>query len=325
MDGLVIKNTGSWYIVQTDTGQQYECKIKGNFRIKGIRSTNPVAVGDRVTITPTIEKSDNSGSATAFITDIHDRRNYIARKSINLSKQSHILAANVDRAYLVITLAHPTTSLVFIDRFLATAEAYDVPVTLVINKCDLLGEDDKPYLDGVTALYRSLGYDVIHTCALVENGYDEMVVNPCDLSCLIHEMRNQVSLFAGNSGVGKSTLLQALIPGLKLKTAEISEAHDQGMHTTTFSEMYAVPDGGWVIDTPGVRGFGTFNMEKEEITHYFREIFNTSSDCRFGTGCTHTHEPGCAVLRAVEEHHIAQSRYNSYLSMLQDENEGKYR
>ena len=319
MRGLVIRNTGSWYVVLTDEGVRYECKVKGNFRLKGIRSTNPVAVGDRVEIVPTDcrQGREDGGEAAprGFITDIADRTNYIIRKASNLSKQSSILAANVDMAYLVVTIAHPTTNTTFIDRFLASAEAYAVPVTIVVNKTDLLSEEEVRQLDELEQLYAGIGYPVMRTCAL--SGGES-------IDALRMALRDKVSLFAGNSGVGKSTLLSALIPGLNLKTAEISEAHDTGTHTTTFSEMFAVPSGGWVIDTPGVRGFGTFNMEREEVSHFFREIFAAGADCRFG-GCTHTHEPSCAVRQAVADGHIAPSRYASYLNMLEDKDEGKYR
>ena len=315
--GLVVKNTGSWYVVLTDGGRTYECKVKGNFRLKGIRSTNPVAVGDRVSIVPTEGRQGNAseGEVTprAFITEIEDRKNYIIRKASNLSKQSSILAANVDMAYLVVTVAHPVTSTTFVDRFLASAEAYNVPVTLVMNKVDLLDATELDKLEELDKLYTSLGYPVVSTSA-----------TRGELSGLEDMLCGRISLFAGNSGVGKSTLLNALIPGLELKTADISEAHDTGMHTTTFSEMFAVPGGGWVIDTPGVRGFGTFNMEREEVGHYFREIFAVGAECRFG-GCTHTHEPGCAVQRAVAEGAIAESRFASYLNMLDDKEDGKYR
>lgn len=335
MQGLVIKNTGSWYIVLTDEGATYECKVKGNFRLKGIRSTNPVAVGDRVAIVPTEGRQGTAGEGEstprAFITEIADRKNYIIRKASNLSKQSSILAANVDMAYLVVTVAHPATSTTFIDRFLASAEAYGVPVTIVINKVDLLQDDGMAQLHEWERLYTDIGYKVLRTCALMPSTGILQGVTP--LTELRTQLAGKVSLFAGNSGVGKSTLLSSLIPGLNLKTAEISEAHDTGMHTTTFSEMFALTDdadathttdGGWVIDTPGVRGFGTFNIEREEVGHYFRDIFTVSADCRFG-GCTHTHEPGCAVQQAVAEGRIAESRFASYLSMLDDKEEGKYR
>ncbi len=313
MHGLVIKNTGYWYTVLTDEGETIDSKIKGNFRLKGIRSTNPVAVGDFVTILPNQE-------GTAFITAIDDRRNYIIRKSQNLSKQSHIIAANVDQACLVVTIAHPETSTTFIDRFLASAEAYRVPVILIFNKTDILDEDERRYLDMMMQLYRTVGYECVALSAETGDGVD----------ALMPMLEGKTTLFSGNSGVGKSTLLNRLVPGLNLRTAEISDAHDTGTHTTTFSEMIPLPvktetsARSWLIDTPGIRGFGTFDMEPEEICSYFKEIFKFSADCRFGN-CTHTHEPGCAVLKAVEEHYIALSRYNSYISMLNDKEEGKYR
>lgn len=313
MHGLVIKNTGYWYTVLTDEGETIDCKIKGNFRLKGIRSTNPVAVGDFVTILPNQE-------GTAFITAIDDRRNYIIRKSQNLSKQSHIIAANVDQACLVVTIAHPETSTTFIDRFLASAEAYRVPVILIFNKTDILDENERRYLDMMMQLYRTVGYECVALSAETGDGVD----------VLMPMLEGKTTLFSGNSGVGKSTLLNRLVPGLNLRTSEISDAHDTGTHTTTFSEMIPLPvkaetsARSWLIDTPGIRGFGTFDMEPEEICSYFKEIFKFSADCRFGN-CTHTHEPGCAVLKAVEEHYIALSRYNSYISMLNDKEEGKYR
>lgn len=312
MKGLVIKNTGYWYTVLTDEGGTVDCKIKGNFRLKGIRSTNPVAVGDRVTIQPNQE-------GTAFITDIEDRRNYIIRKSQNLSKQSHILAANVDQAVLVVTINYPETSTTFIDRFLASAEAYSVPVILVFNKRDLLSPEELHYQDMMMQLYDTVGYHCLSISATENIGIDE-------LKALLH---GKITLFSGNSGVGKSTLLNAILPGANLRTSEISDAHNTGMHTTTFSEMLPLPEnntesGGWVIDTPGIKGFGTFDMEPEEICSYFKEIFRFSKDCRFNN-CTHTHEPGCAVIQAIEDHYIAMSRYNSYLSMLNDKEERKYR
>lgn len=307
MRGLVIKNTGSWYSVKTDDGLTVECKIKGNFRLKGIRSTNPVAVGDRVEIICNQE-------GTAFITDIEDRRNYIIRKSPNLSKQSHIIAANIDQAFLIVTVNYPQTSTTFIDRFLASAEAYRIPVALIFNKSDILSDEELKYQDMMVNLYETVGY----TCFVVS------ALDGDSLDCLKPMLKDKITLFSGNSGVGKSTLLNQLIPGVNLRTAEISEAHNTGMHTTTFSEMLPLPYGGWVIDTPGIKGFGTFDMEPEEICGYFKEIFKFSKDCRFNN-CTHTHEPGCAVRKAVEEHYISESRYNSYLSMLKDKEEGKYR
>ncbi len=306
--GLVIRNTGSWYTVLTDGGSKIDCKIKGNFRLKGIRSTNPVAVGDRVEIIRNQE-------GTAFITNIQDRRNYIIRKSSNLSKQSHIIAANIDQACLIVTIDYPQTSTTFIDRFLASAEAYRVPVILIFNKIDLLTtEDEQRYLELIKTLYETVGYQCLCVSAKTGEGTD----------AIKELLKGKTTLFSGNSGVGKSTLLNLLVPDAQLRTAEISDAHNTGMHTTTFSEMLPFDDGGWVIDTPGIKGFGTFDMEPEEICGYFKEIFRFSKDCRFNN-CTHTHEPGCAVRKAVEDHYIAESRYNSYLSMLDDKEEGKYR
>ena len=307
LTGLVIKNTGYWYTVLTDDGATIDCKVKGNFRLKGIRSTNPIAVGDRVVI----KKIDE---ATAFITEIEDRRNYVIRKSSNLSKQSHIIAANVDVAMLIVTINYPETSTTFIDRFIASAEAYRIPVVLVFNKVDLLNEEELRYLDMMRALYDTVGYESVAVSAVTGSGMEELRAM----------LNGKITLFSGNSGVGKSTIINALIPGANLRTAEISDAHNQGMHTTTFSEMLPTPEGGWIIDTPGIRGFGTFDMEPEELTSYFKEIFHFSKDCRF-SDCTHTHEPGCAVLKALEDHYIAASRYQSYLSMLEDKDEGKYR
>ena len=261
MHGIVIKNTGSWYTVKTDDGQVIESKIKGNFRLKGIRSTNPVAVGDGVDIVVNAE-------GTAFITAIDDRKNYIIRKSQNLSKQSHILAANLDQAFLIVTVAHPETSTTFIDRFLASAEAYSVPVVLVFNKTDLLDADARHYQEMMVNLYETVGYECRQVSAVTGEGVD-------DLSKLLHD---KVTLLSGNSGVGKSTLLNLFIPNADARVAAISDAHDTGMHTTTFSEMMELPQGGYVIDTPGIKGFGTFDMEPEEIGSYFKEIFRFSKD-----------------------------------------------
>ena len=315
MTGLVIKNTGSWYVVRTNEGQTMECKIKGNFRLKGIRSTNPIAVGDYV------EVRFDEQQQVGLITEIHDRKNYIIRKSINLSKQSHIIAANVDQAFLVVTISHPATSTTFIDRFLASAEAYRIPVILLFNKGDILTDEELHLQQMMMTLYETIGYHCMAVSAATGEG----------IETVRSLLNNKVSVFSGHSGVGKSTLLNHFIEGRILKTAEISEAHDAGMHTTTFSEMIEVtiPETStsgmtYVIDTPGIKGFGTFDMEKEELTSYFKEIFHYSKDCRF-SNCTHTHEPGCAVLKALDEHLIAQSRYNSYLSMLDDKEEDRYR
>ena len=331
MKGLVIKNTGSWYTVLTDDGPTVDCKIKGNFRLRGIRSTNPVAVGDRVTIT-TPSENEHEG---AFITEIEDRRNYIIRKSINLSKQSHILAANVDQALLVVTVTKPETSTTFIDRFLASAEAYRVPVILIFNKTDLLSPDELHYQQQMILLYETVGYECRAISAERGDGVEEL--RPL--------LEGKITLLSGNSGVGKSTLINRLVPHANLRTADISDAHQLGMHTTTFSEMISLSpapspsregsssptllgggrgEASYLIDTPGIKGFGTFDMEREELTSYFKEIFEFSKQCRF-SDCTHTHEPGCAVRQAVEDHYIAQSRYQSYLSMLDDKDENKYR
>ena len=307
MKGFVIKNTGSWYSVKTDDGKVVECKIKGNFRLKGIRSTNPVAVGDHVEIALNQE-------GTAFITHIDERRNYIIRKSQNLSKQSHIIAANVDQAFLIVTVNYPQTSTTFIDRFLASAEAYSVPVVLVFNKRDILSDDERHYQQSMVHLYETIGYECREISAATGEGVEGL-----------HKLlKGKITLLSGNSGVGKSTLINQILPEANLRTAEISDAHNTGMHTTTFSEMLELPEGGYIIDTPGIKGFGTFDMEPEELTSYFREFFHFSKDCKF-SNCTHTHEPGCAVLKALEDHYIAQSRYQSYLGMLEDKDENKYR
>ena len=336
--GLVIKNTGSWYTVKTDDGQVVDCKVKGNFRLKGIRSTNPVAVGDRVVISSAQTESKGvRGCEGAFvpseyfwITAIEDRKNYIIRKSSNLSKQSHILAANVDQAFLFVTINYPETSLTFIDRFLASAEAYRVPVVLIFNKTDLLNEDELRYQRMMMDLYENIGYQCfaisLADTNLASSSPSTSVSSNKVPSEILSLLEGKITLLSGNSGVGKSTFINCIVPDANLRTQAISDAHNTGMHTTTFSEMIPLPSSSssYLIDTPGIKGFGTFDMEKEELTSYFRDIFHFSKECRF-SNCTHTHEPGCAVLQALEDHYIAQSRYNSYLSMLEDKEDGKYR
>lgn len=308
--GLVIKNTGSWYVVRSIDGTELNSKIKGNLRLKGFRCTNPVAVGDNVEI-------EVKEDGTAFIRAILPRRNYIIRRASNLSREFQILAANLDLAVLVVTLVNPETSTVFIDRFLATAEAYNVPVTIVFNKIDLLTDpEDRELLNAIIYLYRSIGYTVVPMSVMTGEGVD----------LLRDELQGKTALFSGNSGVGKSSIINLLVPDAKLKVGDISEVHHTGMHTTTFSEMLDIPgdNAGHIIDTPGVKGFGTIDFEKSEIAHYFPEIFKISKDCKY-SNCTHTHEPGCAVLAAVEQSLISQSRYNSYLSIMEDSDPDKYR
>ena len=305
MNGLITKSSGSAYGVLSEDGRTVEAHVKGNFRIKGIRSTNPVAVGDRVVV-------EQLPDGTNWITDICDRRNYIIRRATNLSKQSHILAANVDQVALIVTVNHPKTSTTFIDRFLATCEAYRVPAALIVNKVDLYDEDDMAELEYIRLLYEEIGYPVYQISAK-QLGHE-----------LDGLLEGKTTLLSGNSGVGKSTLLNALFGEEKTRTGIISDAHDRGMHTTTFSEMYFLNPTTAIIDTPGIKGFGTFDMQREEVGHYFKEIFRTSAACRFGN-CTHTNEPDCAVREAVENAKIAPSRYESYLSLLGDCTEGKYR
>lgn len=311
---IVVKNTGSAYLVApsiNDANNSVPARIKGNFRIKGIRTTNPVAVGDNV------ELSEPGPDGVAFITAIEPRRNYIIRRASNLSKEAHIIASNIDQACLIVSLAEPATSTTFIDRFLATAEAYRIPAVIVINKTDiLLGEPDgRQLLDAVSYLYSSIGYSVIECSAATGFGIDT----------LREVLAGKVSLLSGNSGVGKTSLINRLIPGLDLRTAAISSSHHTGMHTTTFSEMFPLPGGGAIIDTPGVKGFGTIDFEPAEVGHFFPEIFTESKNCRYGD-CTHTHEPGCAVVDAVADSRIAQSRYASYISILDETRDSeKYR
>ncbi len=307
MDGLVIRNTGNTYLVRTSEGENRQCLAKGNFRLKGIRSTSPVVVGDRV-------KLDANADGTAYITEIEDRKNYIVRRASNLSKHSHILAANIDKALLFVTVRFPETTTVFIDRFLVTAEAYDVPVCLVFNKIDAYNADDTEYLDGVIRLYSSIGYECLKTSVKEGQGIDKV-------KSLV---AGKITLFAGHSGVGKSSMINVLQNFAGQKVGKISQYHNKGMHTTTFSEMVELENGGFVIDTPGIKGFGTIDMTTAEVSHYFPEIFRVSDTCRYNN-CLHLNEPGCAVLKAVESHYISQSRYASYLNILDDVQEGKYR
>lgn len=310
--GLVVKSTGSWYTVEDENGTLYDCKVKGNFRIKGIKSTNPVAVGDQVNfLIQTTEKEDNK-SKIGLITSLEDRKNYIVRRSQNLSKQSHVIAANIDQAILVATLDYPFTSTTFIDRYLASAEAYNIPVLLVFNKIDLYNKEQKEKLESLISVYTKPGYTCIPVSAKMGEGLQD----------LKEAIKNKTNVINGHSGVGKSTLINLFEPGLKLKTEEISDSHKTGKHTTTYTTLYKLSIGGYIIDTPGIKGFGMLNMEPWEISHYFREIFEFSKGCQYHN-CSHTHEPNCAVKQAVEEGEIAESRYISYLGLL--EKDDKYR
>ena len=298
MEGLVTKSTGSWYQVLTDNGQKYDCRIKGIFRTKGITTTNPIAVGDRVDF----ELEPEQG--TGVITKLQPRKNYIIRKSINLSKQAQILAANLDQALLVVTLASPRTSLGFIDRFLVTAEAYDIPAALVFNKLDLFSDEGLEILGDYKSIYENIGYPCYEVSALNGTNIDQV-------SAII---KDKMTLFSGHSGVGKSSLINALVPELQLRTTQISEWHDKGVHTTTFAEMFELPQGGYIIDTPGIRELGVIDIEKNELSHFFPEMRALLNQCRFNS-CRHINEPGCAVIKAVEEGQIELSRYESYLSI----------
>ncbi len=307
MRGLVIKNTGNTYWVRMENGEEIVCQAKGNFRLRGIRSTSPIVVGDYVII-------DKNPDGTAFITEIEDRKNYIVRRASNLSKQAHILAANIDEALLCVTVRFPETTTIFIDRFLATAEAYRIPVCLVFNKIDLYDEEDKEYLDGLIYLYETIGYPHLETSAETGEG----------IEALRERIKNKVTLLAGHSGVGKSSLINALQKDASRKVGKISDYHLKGTHTTAFSEMIKIDTGGYIIDTPGIKGFGIIDMTPQEISHYFPEIFRFSKNCRY-YNCMHINEPDCAVLKAVENHYISESRYRSYLNILGDIDESKYR
>ena len=298
MQGLVTKSTGSWYQVQTDDGQKFDCRIKGIFRTKGITTTNPIAVGDRVDFDLEPEQG------TGIIHRLLPRKNYIIRKAINLSKQAQIIAANLDQALLIVTLASPRTSLGFIDRFLVTAEAYDIPASLVFNKLDLFSDEGLDILSDYKSIYEKIGYPCYEVSALTGDHIEQVA----------EIIKDKVTLFSGHSGVGKSSLINSLLPDLQLRTTEISEWHDKGMHTTTFAEMFELPQGGYIIDTPGIRELGVIDIEKNELSHFFPEMRARLNQCRFNS-CRHINEPGCAVIRAVEEGEIELSRYESYLSI----------
>lgn len=303
MKGLVIKNTGSGYRVRTEDAQEFDCKIKGTFRIKGIKSTNPVAVGDWVDF-----------NEAGLIHHIYDRNNYVVRKPANLSKQLHVIAANVDQVLLVITLKNPETPLAFIDRFIASTEAYQIPTIIAVNKVDLLDDDELDYLEAFMYLYSSIGYPCVPASFTNEQGLKE----------LQEQLQGKTTLLSGNSGVGKSTLINHLVPNAGARVSDISYSHHKGMHTTTFSEMFDLNPETHIIDTPGIKGFGLIDMNQWEVGHYFKEIFHHAANCRFDN-CTHRTEPGCAVRDAVEKQLIANSRYQSYLGILEDINAGKYR
>lgn len=308
MKGLVIKNTGSWVTVRLDDGNTVNCKMRGVLRLKGMRCTNPVAVGDMVQV-------EDKGGDAPVVGAIEPRKNYIIRRASNLSKEFQIIASNLDQAVLVVTLTNPVTSTTFIDRFLATAEAYQVPAVLAFNKIDLLNADElKQQLEELRALYISIGYPVVTMSAATGEGAEH----------LREILSGKMSLLSGNSGVGKSSIINLLIPEANVRVGDVSQTHHKGMHTTTFSELLDLPDGGAIIDTPGVKAFGTIDFERAQVAHYFPEIFNISSGCRFNN-CTHTHEPGCAVLEAVEKGEIAYSRFVSYMSILDEDPNNKYR
>jgi len=305
--GQIIKSTGSWYVVRSGE-ELINCKIKGNFRIKGIRTTNPVAVGDNVEFV--LKKEENTG----LITKILDRKNYIIRKATNLSKRGHIIAANVDQAMLVVTLSCPETPIVFIDRFLVNAEAYDIPVVLVFNKIDLYDENIKLQMQALISIYEKVGYKCLTVSATEGIGIDSVKESLAD----------KVTVLSGNSGVGKSTLINVVDSTLDLKTSEISDSHHKGKHTTTFAEMFYLQKGGAIIDTPGIKAFGLLDKKKEDLTHFFPEMFKMLGKCQY-YNCTHTHEPGCAVKEAVENDEISELRYYSYVCIYESDEDSKYR
>lgn len=310
--GIVIKSTGSRYTVKTTDGSIIECRIKGNFRIKGIRSTNPIAVGDQVELTVSQEDSNLEGAVVGMITNIIERKNYIIRKSPNLSKESHIIAANIDQAFLIVTIKHPVTTTTFIDRFLVSAEAYRIPCRIIFNKVDIYSEVEEEKMNYLIGVYEAAGYTCLKVSATLQIGIAE----------LREMIRDKINVFSGHSGVGKSTIINSLQPGLQLKTGDISDSHHSGKHTTTYSEMINLDFGGYIIDTPGIKGFGLLEMAREEISHYFPEMFRLLDNCQY-YNCTHTHEPGCAVKKAVEEGEIAEFRYDTYVGLL--DGEDKYR
>lgn len=312
-EGLVTKSTGSRYTVISEN-EVFECRIKGKLRMKGIRTTNPVSVGDIVWFTPQDELAEN-GKPLGIISKLKERKNYIIRKSVNLSKESHIIAANIDQAFIVVTVQYPETTSNFIDRFLVTAEAYNIPPILIFNKIDLYNEQEMEKVNEWYGIYHEIGYPCVGTSVVTGQGMND----------LKGMMKDKISVFAGHSGVGKSSLINYIDPELKLKTSNISEAsHQSGKHTTTFSEMFTLDMGGYIIDTPGIRSFGMIDMKNDDISHFFPEIFKASEACRF-YNCKHTHEPGCAVKESVEKGTIAESRYYSYLSILNEDEAEKYR
>ncbi|MFY9152234.1 MAG: ribosome small subunit-dependent GTPase A [Prolixibacteraceae bacterium] len=310
--GIVIKSTGSWYTVKTTEGKLLDCRIKGNLRLKEIRSTNPIAVGDQVELTESKDDDTLGDLSIGLIHKILPRNNYIIRKSPNLSKESHIIAANIDQAFLIVTVNFPVTTTTFIDRFLVSAEAYRIPCHLIFNKIDLYNEEQTNTMNSLIDIYQKIGYQCLKISAKNNIGINE----------LREMMANKTNVFSGHSGVGKSTIINLIHPTVNLKTAEISGSHFSGKHTTTHSEMHELDFGGFIIDTPGIKGFGVLEMEKEEISHYFPEIFKLLDECQY-YNCTHTHEPLCAVKKSVEKGEIAFSRYSSYLGLL--DNEEKYR